>query len=44
MLLYEIFRSLGLKVSFCPAVTELHYHNNGGDTRPVVGLKLDWVY
>jgi hypothetical protein len=43
MLLYEIFRSLDLKVSFRPAVTELHYSNDYGDARPVVGLKLDWV-
>lgn len=43
MLVYEIFRSLGLKVSFRPAVTELHYYSENGDARPVVGLKLDWV-
>ncbi|KAK3896757.1 hypothetical protein C8A05DRAFT_20335 [Staphylotrichum tortipilum] len=43
MMMYEIFRSLGLKVSFRPSVTELHYCNGGGDARPVVGLKLDWA-
>lgn len=43
MLIYEIFRSLGLKVSFRPAVTELHYSDEGGDARPVVGLELDWT-
>jgi hypothetical protein len=43
MLMYEIFRSLGLKVSFRPAVTELLYSDEHGEARPVVGLKLDWV-
>ena len=44
MVMYEIFRSLGLKVSFRPAATELHYsYYNGDEARPVVGHKLDWV-
>ncbi|SPQ20420.1 395e13ec-bd05-4163-82fc-4c0ce8aa25bc [Thermothielavioides terrestris] len=43
MLMYEIFRSLGLKVSFRPVVTDLHYSDEGGDARPVVGLELPWA-
>jgi hypothetical protein len=42
MVMYEIFRSLGLKVSFRPAVTDLHYSDNDGDARPVIGLSLGW--
>lgn len=48
MLMYEIFRSLGLKVSFRPAVTELHYYDESYKAaRPVVGLRLkltDWGF
>ncbi|AEO61173.1 hypothetical protein MYCTH_2311077 [Thermothelomyces thermophilus ATCC 42464] len=45
MLMYEIFRSLGLKVSFRPVVTDLRYYDpeTGEDAAPVVGLKLEWT-
>ncbi|KAL2168770.1 hypothetical protein VTG60DRAFT_6879 [Thermothelomyces hinnuleus] len=45
MLMYEIFRSLGLKVSFRPVVTDLRYYDpaTGDDAAPVVGLELEWT-
>jgi hypothetical protein len=43
MVMFETFRSLGLKVSFRPAATDLHYFDDEGYAQPIVGLKLDWV-
>lgn len=41
ILMYEIFRSLGLKISFRSAVTDPHYYDSNGEARLVIGLKLD---
>ncbi|KAK4246809.1 hypothetical protein C7999DRAFT_32780 [Corynascus novoguineensis] len=43
MLMYEIFPSLDLKISFRPVATELDNYDESGNEQPVVGLKLDWV-
>lgn len=43
MLMYEIFRSLGLKVSFRPVVKKLLYYDEIGDARPVIGPDLEWT-
>lgn len=41
MLMYEIFRSLGLEVSFRPVVNDLHFEDGEGEPAPpIVGVEM----